>query len=720
MAFSSGAINLAPNDGNRACVVDFVGLVNCPDVFVHDRATGTTTRVSVASDGTEADRGGTWPSISADGRHVAFLSSSGNLGAGEPATPLPFYNPGRRSVLFLHDRLTGVTRAAWRHVPTVTTDLWSPSLSASGEMAVVEVRRSALVSLGGHPVPFLTNEVHIWDVARPEVRPLSLAADGTLSPQDAFHPSLSADGRTVSLVTPRALDPADTNDAADIYLVDPVDEDRDGMPTVWEQSLGLNGYSSTGMAGPTADPDSDGRSNIEEFRRQTHPTNVAAHTRYFAEGATSAFFETRLALANPGTQPAAVHVRFDRGDGTARSTVVTVPPRQSRKVTVGSVPGMATGEFATVVETDRPVVVERLMWWSAQEAYGTHADRAIVAPALRWYFAEGATTDPFDLFYLLQNPNDEASEVRVRYLRAAGAPLEKTYTLAPRSRTNIWVDLEQFGDQALLASAEVSAVIDVLNSQPIIAERAMYRTSGSSSRPFDAGHEAAGVTEPATEWFLAEGATGEFFDLFVLLANPSSSMADVEITYLLPSGATVERRHLVGPASRFTVWVDQEAAELASTAVSMRIVSRNDVPLVVERAMWWPGTAATWAEAHASVGSTASTGRWVVADGVVQDDPAAADTYVLIANVSPRATQVRATLLYDDGGQEESRTFDVAAQSRFTLDVRAEFVNARGRGFAVLVESLDATPLVAERLVYNDAGGVRWAAGANALGTPVP
>ena len=62
---------------------------------------------------------------------------------------------------------------------------------------------------------------------------------------------------------------------------------------------------------------------------------------------------------------------------------------------------------------------------------------------------------------------------------------------------------------------------------PIVAERAMYFTQGGV--PFAAGHESAGVTAPALEWFLAEGATGSFFDLFVLLANPNPSAATVQV-----------------------------------------------------------------------------------------------------------------------------------------------------------------------------------------------
>ena len=108
----------------------------------------------------------------------------------------------------------------------------------------------------------------------------------------------------------------------------------------------------------------------------------------------------------------------------------------------------------------------------------------------------------------------------MRYLRPFGLPpIEKVYTLLPFSRTTIVVD----GEGADLASTDVSAVITA--ASPIVAERAMYYSQ--PDQPFAAGHESAGVTAPALEWFLAEGATGTFFDLFVLIANPNASAATV-------------------------------------------------------------------------------------------------------------------------------------------------------------------------------------------------
>ncbi len=70
VAFHSVAADLVPGDTN-----------NSLDVFVHDRQTGLTERSSVDSNGAQANRASTFPSISANGRFVAFGSAATNLGA---------------------------------------------------------------------------------------------------------------------------------------------------------------------------------------------------------------------------------------------------------------------------------------------------------------------------------------------------------------------------------------------------------------------------------------------------------------------------------------------------------------------------------------------------------------------------------------------------------------------------------------------------------------
>ncbi|MEJ2078842.1 MAG: hypothetical protein P8Z74_12645 [Acidobacteriota bacterium] len=89
VAFESNATNLVEGDTNGSV-----------DTFVYDRATMTTTRVSVSSQGVEGDADSRYPYLSGDGRYVTFYSDASNL--------VPDDTNGATDV-FVHDRLTGET-----------------------------------------------------------------------------------------------------------------------------------------------------------------------------------------------------------------------------------------------------------------------------------------------------------------------------------------------------------------------------------------------------------------------------------------------------------------------------------------------------------------------------------------------------------------------------------------------------------------------------------
>lgn len=495
-----------------------------------------------------------------------------------------------------------------------------------------------------------------------------------------------------------------------------LDTDGDLLPDAWEIAHGLNPASSSGDDGADGDPDGDQQSNLTELQQGTSPVG---HDRFLAEGVLSSVFDTQLALLNPGVIATVATLSYLQSGKPPVTRDVPVPARTRVTVDPRDSLGPGTAEFSTRVVSSQPLVVDRTVTWKPGAGHGAHAETAVAVPAATWFLAEGATHSGFNLFYLLQNPGNATASVRVRYLRGAGAPLEKVYTLPPQSRTTIWVNLEQFdGLGAALVSAEVSAAIEVQDGPPIIVERAMYRARPGQT--LGAGHVSAGVTAPATDWFLAEGATGEYFDLFLLVANPSDQDAQIEATYLLPDGMTVIRAHTAPANSRYGIWVDHEDARLADTAVSMAIRVVNGVPVVVERSMWWPGDSTTWHEAHNAPGATATGTRWALAEGEV-GGLRGIDMYVLIANTSSAAGDVRVTLLFEDGTSLD-RTFVIGGQSRFNVDPRAEFPDATDRRFAVLVESLGGTPvqLVVERAMYWDAAGQRWAAGTAALATRLP
>jgi Tol biopolymer transport system component len=105
VAFRSAATDLVPNDHNDEI-----------DIFVRDLKRGTTTRVSVASDGTEANGASSSAAISANGRAVIFISEASNLVPGD--------TNGVADV-FVHDLMTG---------ETVRVDVDSAGLQSTGDL----------------------------------------------------------------------------------------------------------------------------------------------------------------------------------------------------------------------------------------------------------------------------------------------------------------------------------------------------------------------------------------------------------------------------------------------------------------------------------------------------------------------------------------------------------------------------------------------------------
>ena len=180
------------------------------DVFVHDRQTGATTRISVSSDGDEGDEGSFDPSISADGRYVAFRSSASNLVEGDG---------NGYSDVFVHDRQTGDTTRI-----SVSSDgdegdegSFNPFISADGRYVAFESRASNLVDgdTNGY------SDIFVHDRQTGITSRVSVAGGGTQGNGDSAQPAISADGRYVAFdSTATNLVGGDTNGAADVFVRD--------------------------------------------------------------------------------------------------------------------------------------------------------------------------------------------------------------------------------------------------------------------------------------------------------------------------------------------------------------------------------------------------------------------------------------------------------------------------------------------------------------------
>jgi archaellum component FlaF (FlaF/FlaG flagellin family) len=199
VAFSSDADNLVPGDTNG----EF-------DVFVHDRQTGVTERVSVDSSGVEGINRSTHASISADGRYVAFDSIADNL--------IPGDTNGTDDT-FVHDRQTGVTERVSVDSSGAQGNDWSynPSISADG-------RYVAFSALADNLVPGDTNgkyDVFAHDRQTGVTERVSVDSSGLEGSDWSDFASISADGRYVAFdSTADNLVPGDTNSIQDVFVHD--------------------------------------------------------------------------------------------------------------------------------------------------------------------------------------------------------------------------------------------------------------------------------------------------------------------------------------------------------------------------------------------------------------------------------------------------------------------------------------------------------------------
>ena len=198
VAYSSDASNLVPGDTALAEDID-----EGRDIFVYDRHNETVERVSIASDGTEANDGSYSPALSADGRFVAFSSDSSNL--------LP--DATDESDVFVYDRQNNNLEIV--SLPSESSE--SPRLSADGRLVVFSLQDPSLV-------PGDTNDerdIFVYDRLEQILERISNGNHGNQANGNSYSPSVSANGRFVAFMSEAAnLVPEDSGRMSDIFISD--------------------------------------------------------------------------------------------------------------------------------------------------------------------------------------------------------------------------------------------------------------------------------------------------------------------------------------------------------------------------------------------------------------------------------------------------------------------------------------------------------------------
>lgn len=203
---TDGKINLYNDAGTTHLLVDVLGW------FPTAANPATTTRVSVATGGTQADDGAYEPAISADGRYIVWESGATNLVAGDTNTSVD---------VFLHDRIAGTTTPV--------------SVSSTGAQASGGPSYSPTISADARYISFYsyttdlvtgdTNahaDVFLHDRTTGATTRINVNAAGEQStPGESYVPAISADGRYVAYYSDGSnLVTGDTNSRLDVFVYD--------------------------------------------------------------------------------------------------------------------------------------------------------------------------------------------------------------------------------------------------------------------------------------------------------------------------------------------------------------------------------------------------------------------------------------------------------------------------------------------------------------------
>ncbi|MEU5427824.1 hypothetical protein AB0H73_19785 [Streptomyces olivoreticuli] len=181
VAFSSDRTDLVPGPSTDPVAV-----------YVRDRWKGTTQRVSVRSDGSQAGTRSAAPVISADGSKVGFLSLGG-LDEAKQAEAGPGLTKPRLSTFYVHDMRTGRTELAARQLDGRGAGATDIGLSPDGRYALFSTRNSDVVP--GKTTH--TSDAYARDLLTGTTRRLSLAHDGAEAQGESHGPVMSADNRKV-------------------------------------------------------------------------------------------------------------------------------------------------------------------------------------------------------------------------------------------------------------------------------------------------------------------------------------------------------------------------------------------------------------------------------------------------------------------------------------------------------------------------------------------
>jgi hypothetical protein len=381
--------------------------------------------------------------------------------------------------------------------------------------------------VGGHASidGYLTGmDAHIFWVTDPGYHTASVTDNGvpvTPTPQSAYDLyDVSADHHVVVTTAPDAPTPTPTP-----------------APTLEE------GHSSIGVTSP-------------------------AKTWYLPEGSSKWGFETWLLIQNPNSSKATCNVTY-MIEGETPVTKQKTLLANSRQ-TYSMAADIGEKDASIKVDSNVPIIPERAMYRNNRR--GGSDSIGTIAPSTDYYLAEGTTAYGFTTYVLVQNPNDQATDVTFTYMTPGGPKPQVPFSMPPNSRKTIRVN-------DVLPNTDFST--QVHGSNPIIAERAMYWDNGTG----EAFHDSIGMDSPHKTFYFPDGTYDRGRETYTLVQNPNPVPVTVEISYITKTGNIAVVTETIGANSRQTFNMKER-----TWVVSNAVMVTSKIPgkkIMCERAMYW-------------------------------------------------------------------------------------------------------------------------------------
>jgi N-acetylmuramoyl-L-alanine amidase len=342
--------------------------------------------------------------------------------------------------------------------------------------------------------------------------------------------------------------------------------------------------------------------DFEKGRGGSDALGVEAPARrwYMAEGSTNWGFSTFVLVENTYEKENHIIIHFMRSDGVHRSFKYDLEPLSRFTLDASTIKGFEKADFSVEVDSEKPVVAERSMYFTNHGGIsGGHASAGVPMPKRRWYLAEGYTGKGFQTYLLMGNPNAAPCLAHVTYMLPGGVNVDWYYDLPAYTRRSILVN-----DVPGVEKTDVSMRVDT--SLPVVVERSMYFDYNGVRE----GSNSMASSAASRTWYLAEGYTGRGFDTYVLLLNPGDVDSTAVLRFMMPDGRRGKLGISLKAHSRSTVWLNAVEG-LENSEVSTYVSSQQ--PIVVERSMYF--RSGNRVGGHNAMGATEPSLEWYFAEG---------------------------------------------------------------------------------------------------------